>query len=68
MWNDINSKEKFPGTVGEDFPHCYQYLIIKRFIGSSLCSFQSMIGRPDLPVIGGGDRKQLYLMCMYNEP
>jgi hypothetical protein len=57
MWNNINSKEKLPGIVVEDFLHCYQYLIIKRFIGSWLCSFQSMMGRPELPVTGGGDRK-----------
>jgi hypothetical protein len=40
MWNGISSKEKLPGIVGEDFPHCYQYLIIKdllapHFAGSS---------------------------------
>jgi hypothetical protein len=58
MWNDINSKEKLPGIVAEDFPHCYKYLIIKRFIGSSFCRFQSMMGRPELPVIVGGDRKK----------
>jgi hypothetical protein len=58
MWNGISSKEKLLGIVCEDFPHCYQHLIIKRFIDSSLCRFQSMMGRPELPVIGGGDRKQ----------
>jgi hypothetical protein len=58
MWNDINSKKKLPGIVGDDFPHFYKYPIIKRFIGSLLCRFQSMMGRPEHPVIGGGDRKQ----------
>jgi hypothetical protein len=58
MWNYSNSKEKLPGIVGEDFLHCYQYLIIKRFIGSSLYRFQSIMGRTDIPVTVGGDRKQ----------